>query len=160
MRVYEISSALFFSVLGIAVIVGGLRLGFGQWQNPGQGFMAVLAGIALTFLSGVWTVLTVVKHEKIGPKSFFVSRQSRRHVMLILLSLMLYALILNTFGFLTTTFLFLVFLFRVIKPQTWMRTLITALIVSIVSFILFEMLLKVQFPQGFLNLYRIKYWIF
>lgn len=160
MRVYEISSALFFSLLGIAVIAGGLRLGFGQWQNPGQGFMAVLAGIALTFLSGAWMALTIVKHEKIVPKSFFVSRQSRRYVSLILLSLMLYALILNTFGFPLTTFLFLVFLFRVIKPQSWKRTLITAVIVSIASFILFEMLLKVQFPQGFFNLYRIKYWIF
>ena len=160
MRVYEISSAFFFSVLGIVVIVGGLRLGFGQWQNPGQGFMAVLAGIALFLLSAGWMVLAIIKHEKIVPKSFFVNRQSRRHVLLLLLSLMLYALILNTFGFVLTTFLFLVFLFRVIKPQSWMRTLITALIVSIVSFILFEMLLKVQFPQGFLNLYRIKYWIF
>jgi len=160
MRIYEFHSAFFFFVLGIVVIAGGLKLGFGQWQNPGQGFMAVLAGIALAFLSAVWIVLTIIKHEKRSPKSFFATGQSQRHVLLTLLSLMLYALVLNALGFLLTTFLFLVFLFRVIKPQSWTRMLITALIISIGSFFLFEVLLKVQFPQGLLNLYRIKHWIF
>ncbi len=160
MRVYEFYSAFFFFILGIVVILGGLKLGFGQWQNPGQGFMAVLAGVALAFLSAFWIILTIIKHEKYTPKSFFASGQGQRNVVLTLFSLMLYALILNALGFLITTFLFLVFLFRVIKPQSWMRTLISALIVSIASFIMFEVLLKVQFPQGFLDLYRIKHWIF
>ena len=161
MWVYDIISAAFFSVLGLAVILGGFRLGFGQWQDPGQGFMAVLAGMSLTGLSLVWIVLTRMKQRSSRDvKSFFATEQSHRNVLMTLLPIVLYALILNTLGFPLTTFLFLVFLFRVIEPQSWTRSLVTALIVAAVSFILFEILLKVQFPSGIFNLSRIKYWNF
>ena len=161
MRIYEIISAFFFSILGFAVIVGGLRLGFGQWQDPGQGFMAVLAGVSLTFLSALWIALIMMKRGGLGTvKSFFATEQSHKKVLFTLLPLVLYAVLLEALGFPLTIFLFLVFLFRVIKPQSWSSSLITALIVSVTSFILFEILLKVQFPPGIFNLNRIKYWIF
>jgi len=161
MRLYDIISAVFFSVLGVAVIIGGFRLGFGQWQNPGQGFMAVLAGTGLAGLSLLWIALTLTRRPSSnGLKSFFATGQSYRHVSLTLMPLLLYAVFLNTLGFPLTTFFFLVFLFRTIKPQSWRHSLVTALVVAVMSFILFEILLKVQFPPGIFNLSGIKYWIF
>ena len=161
MWIYDIISAVFFSLLGIAVILGGFQLGFGQWQDPGQGFMAVLAGVSLTCLSLVWIAITLTKQRSPGDvKSFFATEQSHRNVSMTLLPIALYALFLNTLGFPLTTFLFLMFLFRVIEPQSWLRSLVTALIVAVMSFILFEILLKVQFPPGILNISRVKYWSF
>ncbi len=162
MRTYDLISTIVYFSLGIAVIFGGFQMEFGEWQNPGQGFMPVLAGSLLSFLSAICLIFTVIKKTRIDEfKSFFATEKSFQNVFFTLLPLILYALFLNFFGFLLTTFFFLLFLFRVIKPQGWPRALITSLIVSIVSFFLFEILLAVQFPQGiFLNVYRIKTWIF
>jgi hypothetical protein len=123
--------------------------------------MPVLSGIALALLAAVWLALTILQHGGMRTaKSFFTTGQSHRNVLLTLLPLVLYAVLLETLGFPLTTFLFLIFLLRVIKPRSWSRCLITALIVSVTSFFLFEILLKVQFPPGVFNLNRIKYWIF
>ncbi|MBW2148747.1 MAG: tripartite tricarboxylate transporter TctB family protein [Deltaproteobacteria bacterium] len=161
MRFYDFVSTLAFCILGLLVIVGGIRLGFGHWNDPGQGFMAILSGITLSILSVLWLAITLVKKSTSGTtKTFFPAPDSYKKMILTLLPVVLYALLLNKLGFLITTFLFLIFLFKVIEPQRWSKAIGTAFIATVCSFCLFQLWLNVQFPDGLISIYWIKKWIY
>jgi len=161
MKRYDIISSAGIGLLGLLVIAGGLELGFGQWQDPGQGFMPVLAGVLLSFLSALWLVMTIMKRQDLtAAKKFFATARSPKNVVVVLLSLVGYAILLRPLGFVITTFLFLLFLFRAMKPQRWSKAVLTALIVSAACLILFGILLQVQFPEGPVSLYAIRKWIY
>jgi putative tricarboxylic transport membrane protein len=161
MRFYDFISTSAFFLLGLLVIIGGMRLGFGHWNDPGQGFMAVLSGVVLSALSVLWLVITMVQTSVFDKsRTFFPAADSYKKALLTLLPLVLYALVLNKFGFFLSTFLFLLFLFKAIEPQRWDKAIGTALVITVCSFVLFQLWLNIQFPEGPISLYTIKKWIF
>jgi putative tricarboxylic transport membrane protein len=148
-------------VLGICVFIGGWRLGFGEWKDPGPGFMAVLSGLLIFFLSALWLAMTLLKKWGIDlAKKFFSESDSYKRVILIILALVFYTFLLNIAGFMISTFIFLVFLFRMIEPQRWRLAIVVALIVTIISVFVFQFWLGVQLPEGPFSLYVIKKWIY
>ncbi len=62
--------------------------------------------------------------------------------------LVLYAIFLNTLGFLLVTFLMMVYLFRVIKPMSWKKILGGAFLTAFGSYAVFELWLQAQLPRG------------
>lgn len=160
MRTYDIVSTLFWMTFGLYVIISGVRLGFGEWQNPGSGFIAVLSGCGLLFLSAIWLVMTIAKKWGLAPtKKFFAEFDSYKRVLVIILSLVVFAALLDWIGFMITTLAFLVFLFRSIDPQKWGIAIPLALGITIVCVIVFQVCLKVQLPEGPLSIYAITRWI-
>jgi hypothetical protein len=49
------------------------------------------------------------------------------------------------------TFLFLAFLVKFIFPQSWVRTLLVAVLGSVIARLLFINFLETQLPKGFLG---------
>jgi len=145
----------------VCVIIGGWRLGFGEWKNPGPGFIAVLAGLLIFFLSASWLAMTLLKKWSVGStKMFFGESDSYKRVILVILALVVYTFVLNYAGFMVSTFVFLVFLFRAIEPQRWRLAMVLALIVAILSVLVFQVWLGVQLPEGPFSIYGIKKWIY
>ena len=160
MRAYDIVSTLFWMTLGLYVTISGVRLGFGEWQDPGSGFIAVLSGCGLLLLSAIWLVMTIAKRWGLTPtKKFFAESTSYKRVLLIILSLLVFAALLDWAGFMITTLVFLVFLFRSIDPQRWRIAIPLALGIAIICFIVFQLWLQVQLPEGPLSIYSITKWI-
>lgn len=160
MRTYDIISTLFLMTIGLYVIISGVRLGFGEWQDPGSGFIAVLSGCVLFFLAAIWLVMTIAKKWGLEPtKKFFAESDSYKRVLLTLLSLVVFAALLDLIGFMITTFALLVFLFRVIDPQRWRLAIPLALGITIVCVIVFQLWLHVQLPEGPLSIYTIMRWV-
>ena len=92
--------------------------------------------------------------RKTGPSpnlSFFPQPDSWKRVLATFLSLLAYNFLLTPLGFTLTTFLFLAFLVKFIFPQTWMRTLIVAILGSVFARLLFINFLETQLPKGFLG---------
>ncbi len=161
MRVYDIISTIFFLALGVCTIIGGLRLGFGEWETPGTGFIAVLAGVLLSFLSLLWLAMALTKKWGIGPaKKFFAGPSSYKRLILTVLVLAIYTFLLNKLGFVISTFFYLLFLFKTVEPQTWKVATTVALIVTILSVCCFQLWLGVQLPEGLIRIYSIKKWIY
>jgi hypothetical protein len=158
---YEIVSTLFFFVLGVTVAVASWATGFGKWEDPGPGFMGVLSGTALSFLSVLWLGYSLAKKPASGspPIKFFPEAQSPTRIIRALIPLCGFAIFLESLGFLICTFLFLSILFKE-DAKSWSRTLLLSLAVSLATYIVFEVWLHIQFPEGLLPLYRIKKWIF
>lgn len=156
MRRYDIASALFFLLLSASVVWAGVRLGFGEWREPGPGFIAVLAGILLGGLSTACLAMAWRGGGIAGgTRRFFPEAGSGRRVALILAALAAFALLLERLGFLISTFLFLLFLLRVIRPQPWRTALLMSVTTAVVCLLVFQIWLQVQLPEGPINTYAI-----
>jgi len=81
-------------------------------------------------------------------EKFFPQSYSFKRIVLFLIALVVYTAVLEFFGFLLTTFLFLIFLLKAIESQRWRIALMISLLAATGSFVLFEVLLKVQLPYG------------
>ncbi len=69
----------------------------------------------------------------------------------VLILLVLYAVLLDTLGFLIVTFLLIFLLLEVIYRRKWWVGLITALAGSLGSYLIFQVWLQSQLPKGLLG---------
>ena len=156
-RIYDIVGSLLFMFIGFYVVIGGWKLGSGTWRMPGPGFTAILWGILLILLSGLSLAATIGKRIATGASySFFPKRDSYKRVLLIIFSLAVFAVLLNKLGFIFSALILMIFLFRAIEPQRWLLTFLMASLTIIFSVCIFQFWLKVQFPEGPVNIYWIK----
>lgn len=147
-------------MMGVYVVIEGWRLGFGAWREPGTGFLAVLSGTVIFFLSALWIVITLVKKWGIETtKKFFSKPDSYKRVILTIVTFAVYTFLLDKAGFMVSTFIFLIFLFRAIEPQSWRLVIVVALFVTILSVLVFQVWLAVPLPEGFFSIYSIEKWI-
>ena len=134
--------------LGVALCFGGSRLGFGTIDKPGSGFMSLLTGSLLVLL-GLISMLSKVfeESEKKGSEEISGGKFHKARLYSIL-ALILYASLLNLLGFLMATFLLLFFLFKILSPQKWFSHIFLSLITVILSYLLFHVWLRIDFPLG------------
>jgi putative tricarboxylic transport membrane protein len=71
-----------------------------------------------------------------------------KNAMVILISLLAYALLLVPLGFFITTTLFIAFLLRAIVPQRWSVVIACSILTAVISYLIFEIWLKAQLPKG------------
>ena len=71
--------------------------------------------------------------------------------LIVLISLFAYGLLLELIGFFLCTLLFIGFLLRVVVPQRWLLVTGGSLLITVASYIVFEVLLKARMPKGFLG---------
>ena len=160
MRTYDLISSIAFMALGVYFVFGGWRLGFGKWGQPGSGFIAVLAGCLLFGLSGIWFAMALIKRWGMeASRRFFPEAGSLRRVLSLTLALLGFNLILEPAGFVISCFMLMVFLMRAIQPQGWRATLLFAFLTTLLCVLIFQVWLKVEFPEGVINLYAIRRWI-
>jgi hypothetical protein len=148
MKRRDLYSSLFFLALGIGVCIGGWDLGIGQAGAPGSGFLPFSAGLLLAGLSIALFSGSIRADEKDGfPFQLGQSIGKGRQIIMTLLSLGLYAFLMNFIGFLFSTFLFMLFIMRFVGRQGWMKSLITAILVSATSHFIFAVFLDIQLPE-------------
>jgi putative tricarboxylic transport membrane protein len=146
-------TAIFCLVLGLAVIYGSYRVGYGMLSQPGPGFLSFWCGIALSGLS-----LLVFAQGRLAQRrgdggslrQLWAGMKWPKGVYVVL-ALILYTLTSSSLGFSLSTMVLLVFLFKAIQPQKWSVALGGALITSLLSFVVFARLLDVQLPRGILE---------
>jgi len=154
MNKYEKISSLLWLLFSAAIIAYSLSYPFGTWRNPGPGFLPFWCGIIMAGLSSIIFIHNA--HEK---KDLIKEREGRfftsrwPHLIIMLIILFSYPLMLETLGFIITTFLFLILIFKIIEPMKWGLSLISSGSITIISYILFELFLKVPMPKGIMISY-------
>jgi len=111
--------------------------------------------LLVIFLGGILCFQAIFKKERYAEKnleSLIPEDAARKRVVLALLAMLAASALFDVVGFVLTTFCLMLFLFRVIEPQRWKVDLFYVLIFTLGSYILFQVLLKVQLPTGFLGL--------
>ena len=123
----------------------------GSWNEPGPGFLPFWAGIILTAMAFALFLVSYTRKAWTARPSFFPQSDSWKRILVTFLALIAYNLLLPPLGFTLTTFLFLAFLVKFIFPQTWMRTLLVAVLGAAMARLLFINFLETQLPKGFLG---------
>jgi putative tricarboxylic transport membrane protein len=151
------TDGLIWIILGIAMCIGSIKLQLGSFRAPGPGFLPFLTGASLGIFGLILMGSTV-----------FAGRGEREHLrsdeglekwnwrksrapLLTLMTLLVYIGLLEPLGFVLTTFVCLLLLFKLSEPKRWLMPLILSGVTSILSYLLFSVWLKCQFPRGLLK---------
>jgi putative tricarboxylic transport membrane protein len=151
MKAYNRIAAVFFFGVGCFFAVYARTVGIGAWNEPGAGFLPFWGGVTLAAMSVCLFVAALRRKVTESRPSFFPVSDAWKRVLATFLSLIAYNLLLSPLGFTLTTLLFLGFLVRAIFPQTWMRTMLVAVLGSVAARLLFINFLETQLPKGFLG---------
>ena len=150
MKRNDLIGGFFFLGVGIFFAVYANSVDIGTMEEPGPGFLPLWGGVLLGCMSAIFLLKTLFKKFDQG-EAFFPEHDSWKRVCMILVSLIVYNLLLQPLGFILVTFLFVAFLMRSIFPQTWLRTLVTAVLSTAGAQLIFVNLLEIQFPKGLLG---------
>ncbi len=153
MRRYDLWTSLTLLIVGVVVSYESLRLGFGTWKVPGAGFLPFWAGLGLCSCSMIIFLITILKREGEGHagERFWPRADSRKIVLIVLLSMIVYNLVWTTLGFPLSTFVFTGFLFRFIGRRRWWTTIAGAVLTFLASYVLFGFFLECQLPRGIIG---------
>lgn len=140
-------------LIGFAVFIllESRRLAFGSLRVPQTGFfptilVVLLALFAAALLLQAWLATEPDSGaEKMAPGSW-----SRIGAALAVMAA--FAFVLESAGFVVTTFFLMVLLLRAIESQSWLKVTAIALATALLSYAIFEKLLGVPLPVGFLGI--------
>ena len=137
-------------ILAIFTGVISLQLGVGGLDLMGSGFMPLLASILLFALSLIDFTSSLVKgrtrkRDKKGPSLGELTKPA-----MLIGALIVYVYFLSSVGFQIMTFLLVYVLFVMMQPKKWRLDLFYAALVSTVTFLFFDVALKVRLPAGIL----------
>jgi hypothetical protein len=71
-----------------------------------------------------------------------------------MISLFFYALLMETIGFIPVTLLLFIFLLGIIEKKRWFYTIFVSIVVTVISYLIFETWLQSQLPRGLLEFLR------
>ncbi|MEY3887465.1 MAG: hypothetical protein RL650_1557 [Pseudomonadota bacterium] len=153
MKIHDTVFGLIFLALGTLVLfaIRGYPNIPGQPVGPALFPGLIAVGLCIT---GLMLVIKGVRQKTIAPWFAWEDWvRSPRHVLalcVLLASVVFYIAFANSLGFLLTSLLILIALFRVLHVG-WRRTLIVALVATLVVHFAFYKLLRVPLPWGVLT---------
>ena len=139
------ASALFWVAVGLLTCYGASRLGLGSVAEPGVGFIFFWSGLILVILSLIVLADSIRSSEETVRE---MGEMNWAKIALVLLSLLLYAFLLERLGFVLTTFVLMSFLLGCIEGTNWFRSLGVAGAAALASYAIFELWLKIRLPKG------------
>jgi len=148
------ASGLFWLIFSVFVSYQSYTLGLGTLHQPGPGFLFFWTGIVTAILSLIVVLMSLKKPSPEGAQELLFGKGRVAKIVLVLLSLFLYALLMERLGFLTVTLLFFIFLLGVIERKRWSFAVLVSFIVTAVSYLFFEKALQSQLPRGLLDFLR------
>lgn len=156
MKKGDLLCSIFLVSLGIAIMIGSYYLKLGKIDKPGPGLMPFLCGIALSLLS-ILNILLKLRsflyasraHQKIRG---IWNEINIKRVGLVLSYLVVYAIMLEKVGYILTTFMIFSFLFKTMGSLKLKTVLMLSSSCSILSYLIFAILLNVPLPKGILRI--------
>ena len=133
-------------LIGIAVAAWSVKLDLGTPTEPQPGFFPFIAGISLFILSAMLLVYAWLGRST-GTDPF---GDLRRPIFLVS-GLLIYSLILDLAGYIIATIMLAAVVLFVMELRTWWKVFVISLVVSLVSYILFDRLLGITLPSGILG---------
>jgi putative tricarboxylic transport membrane protein len=145
-------AAWFWLGVGILICIGSLRLSVGSFRSPGPGLVPFICGAILGILSLIvhlqarWS-----RPPKELEKPFWKNKKRVWKVFLTFIALLGYAIGMEYLGFLVSTTILISFLLWAIEPQRWYVVIFGSLLTSLAAYTIFELLLSLPLPRGFLE---------
>jgi len=142
-------SSLFWLALGLTAIYLSIQVGVESLRQPGSGFLSFLAGSFICLMALIVFFQSFLKGKGFQAKISTLWEGARwPRALTIGLLLLAYLLALERIGFLLTTFVILGVMFKGVGNLAWWKTALLSTSGSALSFLLFDILLKVTLPKG------------
>ena len=148
------ASGIFWFVFSLFITYESYKLGLGILHQPGPGFLFFWTGIVVAILSLTVFVRSFRKLSADEAKESIPIKWNVTKIILVLISLFLYALLMEKLGFLILTLLFFILLLGVVEKKKWSFAVLVSLIVTIATYLVFEIGLQSQLPKGLLEFLR------
>lgn len=145
----DMGAGVFCLVVALFVVWRSGELGIGSVSEPGAGFLLFLTSLCLGGLS-ILLIATSVRKENRSIAELW-RNVAWPKVLLAVIALLLYAVCLPVLGYLLCSFLLMVVFYSVGRFRTT-TVLASAFATAAISYVIFQLLLKVRFPRGILGL--------
>ena len=130
--------------------IGGLKLGFGSFQQPQAGFMPFLAGLLLGFLALLDLASGFMNRWKEEKEDKTIWSEINWGKLILTMGLLfVYTFLSSTLGFIIGTILLFLYLFRMMEPRPWWVVLLASLTTTGLFYLVFQIGLESQLPRGF-----------
>jgi putative tricarboxylic transport membrane protein len=147
---------LIWIIIGLAVMVVSYQMSLGTLHTPGPGLLPFLLGSLLIVVSLPILIGSLLLFRKTVPESRAAEIWAGvefKNVLIIIISLVAYALLLEKLGFILTAFLFLFVLFATFDFQRWLFALGVSSVTIFITYLLFNVVLRVELPSGLLRIW-------
>jgi hypothetical protein len=139
-------SSLFWLAVAIFVCFKSVQDDVGSFTSPGPGFLPFWSAVALGGLAMALSVMSFLKKQEEGTEPWIEIKWGK--VILVVSSLLIYSMLLNILGYLVATFGLMLFLFGLTgRPRIW-GWLASALLTTVLTYLIFYLWLNVQLPRG------------
>ena len=135
-------SAVMFIVFGALFIAWSMEYQFGTTQRMGPGYFPTILGILLVLL-GILVAVPALKHDA---HESHVERIGWRGLLVILGSVILYAVLLPRLGFVISMATLVILSAMASREFTWKAALLSTVVLGIFSYLVFVKGLELQFP--------------
>jgi hypothetical protein len=152
MRRAEQIACLFWIIVSLSVCTGAIGLKLGTPSDPGPGFLPFGTGALLGILALVHLLKVSVAISKGESEEFLWQEVKWRRSISVVLAVLVYALLLPHLGYLIATFILMVVLFSLYDRRKWGIVVPASLLVIGITYLVFHVWLKVQFPSGFFRI--------
>ena len=144
----DVIGGIFFILVGIGAIAGGIGLQVGSINEPQPGFFPFVGGSTLVVLASILLVLTLQRRSQ-GGQTF---GEIRRPALLVV-AMILYVVVVEFIGYPIATAILSGVVLRILGVR-WGVLCVTSLVLSVVTYILFDRFLDVTLPLGVLESLR------
>jgi putative tricarboxylic transport membrane protein len=148
-RARLITSAILLG-LACATLIETGKLPIGNLHSPQAGFFPLMIGLLLGIFSVVLLVQSL-KEKRGETTSAPASTGRQKRILFTLGALFFVALFFERLGYLISTFLLIGFLLAAVSRQKAWVVITTAFLSSVISYLLFGVVLQTQLPAGILS---------
>lgn len=147
-------SGSFWFLFCLFIIYQSYRLGLGNLYEPGPGFLFFWAAIVVAIMALVVVLQSFRARPAEEVQEAPTGKRAATKVILVLVSLFLYAVLMEYLGFFIVTFLLFMFLLGVIEKKKWWFAVLVSVAVTLFAYLVFETALQSQLPKGILEFLR------
>ncbi|MDZ4076300.1 MAG: tripartite tricarboxylate transporter TctB family protein [Hylemonella sp.] len=139
--------AILVIIMGGTIIYGSRKLG-SEWTSdgPGAGYFPFYIGLILC-ISGIG-VLYQALAGKVKNTEVFVDRESFKRVLSVLLPAAVYVGFIQVIGIYVASAVYIALFMIILGKYSWLKSVIIALVVNAVFFMMFEVWFKVPLHKG------------
>ena len=141
-------AGILFLVIALYVGFMSYDLGIGTLSSPEAGFLPLLVSILLFFTSIFLILMLFIRKEGTRTPIIEGGKGTGRTVLFLLILSVTYLGMLRLVGFWIDTFLLMPVLYLLAGGKSLIRSILFSIITIIASYIIFTVLLRVEFPRG------------
>ena len=139
--------AFIILVLGVVVVYSSLKLGSGWTSDgPGSGYFPFYIGLMLCLAGAVTLYQSLLGKHK--DTDSFVDREQLKRVMAVLIPAGFYVVAVHVVGIYVASTVYIALFMIFLGKYSWIKSLLAAIAVNAVFFLMFEVWFKVPLYKG------------